>query len=267
MLRYNHSLVERKWMELIEEQKQAQPGAPRICTVLVPGDSAEIELENARLVVLADFFAALRWPEGWVHEVCGGTEDLPRAALRLGTAPALTRTQPGFQLGVVPRDYQHLIRAVDCRETLYVGRFLGGLALDDLLLDFGGDALRIFFLFQGPPERDYQFNWYGLVSAHRFVQRVWRLAQNLTEAAWHPWSESSLLELAALVQKRSTAGKPHTALAALMAYLKQKTALSPGEVRAVAELLRPFAPFLSAELTSMAPVEHDDHRQCDQADG
>lgn len=78
------------------------------------------------------------------------------------------------------------------------------------------------------------------MSAHRFVQRVWRLAHSLEGSA--NLVSGALEELAAVVRSRSGQAKPHTALAAIMGYLKTKPP-SPWEVRAVAALLQPFAPF------------------------
>jgi len=266
MLRYNHTLVERKWLKTIQEEKRAAGDCPRACTVLVPGHSPGVALENARLLVLTDFFASLAWGRRFVHCALGGEKGFLDSMASLGVAPTPASGEKEFQLAVVPRDFARLGRGLAFQKVVYSGRLLGGWDLDLLHTDFGGDALRLYFLFQGPPERDYTFNWFGLVSAHRFVQRVWRLAHSLEGSA--NLVSGALEELAAVVRSRSGQAKPHTALAAIMGYLKYKTALSPWEVRAVAALLQPFAPFLSAELTSLvAPVQNDHHGQGDQADG
>lgn len=268
MLRYNHSLVERKWIEFVKQGQQAGEELPRAYTVLVPGDGDGVDLENARLLVLTDFFAALAWGRGFVHCFAGSGDRLVSVMARLGVAAEPGQMGGSCHLAVVPRDFPHLGRHLDCGQVIFSGRHLGGMALGPLLADVGGDALRIYFLFQGPPERDYAFNWHGLVSAHRFVQRVWRLAQNLHGGRVNPVEESRLQDLAAEVQKRALQRKPHTALAAIMGYLKVKIALSPDEVRALARLLEPFAPFLSVELADLlASIENDDDGQGYQADG
>lgn len=265
MLRYNHSLVEKKWLQAEQEKPRAGEGLPAACTVLIPKDHAGVDLENARLLVLTDFFASLSWNRSWVHLTVGGTDRLQNIARRLGITfqPAVAPVSCG--LALLPRDFAHLGNAVQGEQMLLTGRLLGGMDLEPLLMDVGGDVLRLYFLHLGPPERDYTFNWHVLASAHRFVQKVWRLAQGANLVG--PQSgEPALADVAALVKARAAQGKPHTALAALMGFLKEKTALSAGEVGAVARLLRPFTPFLSAELMSMAPVQDQDHRQGDQTD-
>ena len=207
-----------------------------------------------------------RFGRDFTHRVIGNTENLPKKVLRLGIEASPATNATDCQL-VLPRDFprfggDRLSSAVAC------GRLLGGPPLELILPDFGGDALRLFFLFQGPPERDYSFNWHGLSSAYRFVQRVWRLSQSQEQQPAPSDAAGALRALTAVVRARIDKRKPHTALAAIMAYLKDKTALSPVELRAVAELLRPFAPVLSAELSGLVTsVQDDDHRQADEADG
>ena len=46
--------------------------------------------------------------------------------------------------------------------------------------DFGVDALRVYCLYMGPPERDYVFQWQGLASAYRLVNRVWTSVRTVT---------------------------------------------------------------------------------------
>lgn len=266
MQRYNHSLVERKWLSIVSQEKHQKDSLPRVGTVLVPGDSEAVELENARLLVLADFFASVRWGRDFRHEVVSGDGRLMRSIERLGIIWRPAEQGCSWDFAVAPRDFPHLSGSLPCSETFLCGRLLEGMALSDLLLDFGGDALRIYFLFQGPPERDYRFNWRNLMSAHRFVQRVWRLGQKV-EAAGSETQEGPMAELAGVVQARIARRKPHTALAAIMAFLQNKTALSEWEVRVAADILKPFTPFLSAELLSLvAAVQDDDGGQRDQAD-
>src|SRR4029079_19619927 len=40
----------------------------------------------------------------------------------------------------------------------------------------GGDSLRLFVLFAGPPEKDKEWSDTGFEGAARFLQRVWRIA-------------------------------------------------------------------------------------------
>lgn len=263
MERYNHSLVERKWMPKISDSPVDGAPLPRVGSLLVPGEGPECDLENARLLVLADFLALTSWGPGFAH-VYWGERQVEPLLRRLGVRAFFSERQEGGELVVLPRDFPQLWPSGTHGRVFICGRLLGGMALKPLLFDFGGDALRLYFLYQGPPERDYRFNWYGVASAHRFVQKVWQLANSVKNELLTPMRQEELGTLVQVVQARLAQGKPHTALAAVMAYLKDKTALVPEEIRAVSRLLRPFAPFLSTELTDLvAPLLDDKDGQKD----
>ncbi len=46
---------------------------------------------------------------------------------------------------------------------------------------YGADATRLFILFASPPEKDLEWSDAGIEGAHRFLNRVWRLAEELDE--------------------------------------------------------------------------------------
>jgi len=54
---------------------------------------------------------------------------------------------------------------------------------DDILSSYGADTARWFMLSDSPPERDVIWSEEGVQGAHRFVQRLWRLANDLAELA------------------------------------------------------------------------------------
>jgi len=47
---------------------------------------------------------------------------------------------------------------------------------------YGADATRLFILFASPPEKDLEWSDAGIEGAHRFLSRVWRLAEELADA-------------------------------------------------------------------------------------
>lgn len=53
--------------------------------------------------------------------------------------------------------------------------------LDDFINEFGADTARWFVLSDSPPERDVIYRDVGVEGARRFVQRVWRLIDELAE--------------------------------------------------------------------------------------
>lgn len=253
MLRYNHRIIERKWRETWSKKQSLSKKTKIASAFLIPKNDQQFNLENARILVLTDFFAATLWKEDYFIYASGCPSFLAKAdQLGIFVAPQM-QDDSNYDLAVIPRDFNtHLHRTdLTIRKQFVCGRLLDAMDAEELLSDFGGDALRIYFLFLGPPERDYTFNWHALVSAHRFVQKVWRLGQACTLEILHPFEANALEELTLLVESRVAKKSPHTALAAIMGYLKPKQTLKAAEVIKVAELLKPFTPFLSAELTNL----------------
>ncbi len=57
---------------------------------------------------------------------------------------------------------------------------------DDIIESFGADTARWFMLSDSPPERDVVWTEEGVQGAHRFVQRLWRLVNDVVEIASAP---------------------------------------------------------------------------------
>lgn len=259
MLRYNHGLVEARWREIWDQDRL--DSAPAVSVALVPQNSARLQLENARLLVFADFFAWVRCKGKPAIGLCGAREGWLEDASRLGLVAKDRCGEGPYDLAVAPRDYESALPAdrAPALGILSVGRLLEteSVSLAELLGDFGGDALRVYFLYMGPPERDYRFRWHGLVSAYRFVTRLWELGQGCLHNPRFG-DPQCLLGLESEVQDRLSKQKPHTALAAIMGYLKGKMGLTSTEIKGLAILLQPFTPFVSAELLQlMAAVQKD----------
>ncbi|MDO9586033.1 MAG: leucine--tRNA ligase, partial [Syntrophales bacterium] len=53
---------------------------------------------------------------------------------------------------------------------------------DYLIREYGADTVRVFCLFAAPPEKDLEWSDAGIEGAYRFLSRVWRLAEELSEA-------------------------------------------------------------------------------------
>ncbi len=52
---------------------------------------------------------------------------------------------------------------------------------DDMIRKFGADALRLYVMFVAPPEKEIEWTDAGLEGSWRFLSRVWRLTDSLTE--------------------------------------------------------------------------------------
>jgi leucyl-tRNA synthetase len=52
---------------------------------------------------------------------------------------------------------------------------------DEMIQQFGADALRLYVMFVAPPEKEVEWSDAGLEGAFRFLNRVWRLSDHLTD--------------------------------------------------------------------------------------
>lgn len=53
---------------------------------------------------------------------------------------------------------------------------------EDIISTYGADTARLFILFASPPERDLEWNDQGVEGCYRFLNRVWRIIGEYTEA-------------------------------------------------------------------------------------
>ncbi|MDP2927192.1 MAG: leucine--tRNA ligase [Candidatus Omnitrophota bacterium] len=86
---------------------------------------------------------------------------------------------------------------------------------DSMIKDYGADALRLFILFAAPPETELEWNERGLEGAFKFLNRVWRIQDNLVD---NP-DQEILKSLHKTIKKVSTdfsEFKFNTAIASLM---------------------------------------------------
>jgi leucyl-tRNA synthetase len=54
---------------------------------------------------------------------------------------------------------------------------------DSIIKKYGADALRLFILFAAPPETELEWDDRGIEGAFKFLNRVWRIQENLKEKA------------------------------------------------------------------------------------
>ena len=258
MSRYNHRVLEKKWRAIWAEEEPGQ-GVTTACTVYIPTESVQLDLENLRLLVLADFFgyceSGFQPLIFWIGAGERQHSEAKNLGMRLSSYSELVAP---CDLAILPRDFTFLAPDLDSTNKLLCGRFWGQTPVLELLPDFGLDALRVFFLYQGPPTRDYELNWNNLAGAYRFLQKIWRLGQALHHNQ-QSGDKESLRKLQLQVSQRLKKKKPPAALAAIMEFLRDRTTLSVGELVSIASLLRPYAPFLATELLSRVSALQNDN--------
>lgn len=253
MRRYNYRVNERLRLSAWEQE---QRGAAAGCAAaaLVPADGEGLSLENARLLILADLYRRLaeRSAGRIALAAWGGLSQRAQdEARQLGCFISDLEAEVPL-LCVEARDYAHLSRSRQRQKTLLCGRLFNrsGLSTADLLPDFGADAIRIGLLALGPPQRDLVFKYDVLGAGFRFVQRLWRLAQEAGQGG----EALNASELQAQVEERLAQGKPHTALAAIMGTANRLKRPNPAAPAVLAQLVEPFAPFIASALLEFLAV-------------
>ncbi len=124
---------------------------------------------------------------------------------------------------------------------------------DDIVKEFGADALRLYILFIGPFEESIPWNNNGLIGMERFLKRVWNLYQTVSFVDKGDGTiESETQKTLKKVSHDIDALKYNTAIAALMSlfkiYEEKKNEISKESAKLFLLLLSPFAPFIAEEL-------------------
>jgi len=138
-----------------------------------------------------------------------------------------------------------------------------GVNQEDIVHEYGADALRLYEMFIGPLEATKPWSITGVEGVYRFLARVWRLAMDDDQEG--QWQLSSRLQEIELTTKQlkvvhATIKKVsedieslsfNTAIAQMMIFVNEFTGAETRPVDAVRTLvilLSPFAPHLSEEL-------------------
>ena len=128
---------------------------------------------------------------------------------------------------------------------------------NDMIDQFGADALRMFEMFMGPLEAMKPWSSKSVEGISRFLDRVWRLYVNedgslaLTDGALTPGIERVLHQTIRKVTEDIESLKFNTAIAQMMVFVNEVNPL-PARPRELLvpflKLMGPFAPHLSEEI-------------------
>lgn len=150
--------------------------------------------------------------------------------------------------------HQGIILAEDGRK---MSKSLGNVINpDDVVSEYGADALRMFEMFMGPLEDAKPWNTKGIVGISRFLERVWRMrnrTKNQESRIRNKEIEILLNKTIKKVGEDIESLKFNTAISALMIFLNQlekQEEISLIHYSKFIILLSPFAPFMAEELWS-----------------
>lgn len=125
---------------------------------------------------------------------------------------------------------------------------------DEIVSQYGADALRCYELFMGPFDQEKPWSTSGILGVRRFLDKTWRLFE-LPEAAATKEEQRALAQAVKAVRQSTEQLKFNTAVSGLMECvnaLGQLASLSKSTRQDFLVLLSPFAPHMAESLWSEA---------------
>ena len=122
---------------------------------------------------------------------------------------------------------------------------------DDIVNQYGADTMRLYEMFIGDFEKTAPWSSSSIKGCKRFLERVWNLAEQMTEGGVRAELEGAFHRTIRKVTEDIEDLKFNTAIAAMMALLneldKTKT-VTKEELKLLIILLNPFAPHITEEI-------------------
>jgi leucyl-tRNA synthetase len=121
---------------------------------------------------------------------------------------------------------------------------------DEIVKNFGADALRMYELFLGPHEATVSWKSEGIIGISRFLERVWRLFQETSDKGAIKGTSPLLHKTIKKITEDIETFRYNTAVSALMILLNDFEKNGAGEEAKgiFLKLLAPFAPHIAEEL-------------------
>ncbi|MGV8147102.1 MAG: leucine--tRNA ligase, partial [Alkaliphilus sp.] len=216
-----------------------------------------------------------------VDQYIGGVE---HAILHLLYARFFTKAMRDLNLLEANEPFKNLLtQGMVLKDGMKMSKSKGNVVSpDELIYKYGADTIRLFVLFAAPPERDLEWSELGVEGAHRFLNRVWRLVEEIADLSnGSPFSSNKNEDKALKYVIHNTIKRVtediekrfnfNTAISAIMELVNElykykeideeemnKKLLFEG-VRTTIALLAPFAPHITEELWRMLGNDNSVH--------
>jgi leucyl-tRNA synthetase len=121
---------------------------------------------------------------------------------------------------------------------------------DEVIRLYGADSLRLFEMFLGPFDSHLPWSTEGIIGTRRFIERVWRLSEKISEGKTDKAAEKLLHKTIKKVDEDIKKFAFNTAVSSLMICLNEfeKSAVNEKDFCMFLQLLAPFAPHVTEEL-------------------
>ncbi|MBX4199224.1 leucine--tRNA ligase, partial [Candidatus Parcubacteria bacterium] len=163
-----------------------------------------------------------------------------------------------FDIGLVPTSEPYKKRTshglILAEGGVKMSKSLGNVVNPDTIVEmFGADTLRLYEMFMGPFEQAIAWSESSLVGPRRFLERVWKLREKISDAKNLKTDEFSMNQVVKKVSDDIETLGFNTAVSSLMIYvneLEKKAEVTKTEYETLLQLLAPFAPHITEELWS-----------------
>mgnify|MGYP000592347491 CR=1 FL=1 len=190
-----------------------------------------------------------------VDQYIGGIE---HAILHLLYARFFTKVLRDLGLVSVNEPFQRLLcQGMVLKDGAKMSKSLGNTVDPSYIIEkYGADTARLFILFAAPVERDLEWSDTGVEGSYRFLKRLYKLVDGLTDAPIESAKEKELLKATHKMIKAVTDDMQknafNTAISRIMECLNtfSSEGCSKEHVSALLKCLAPIAPIITEELWS-----------------
>ncbi|MCI9110790.1 MAG: leucine--tRNA ligase [Bacilli bacterium] len=127
---------------------------------------------------------------------------------------------------------------------------------DDIVKEYGADALRTYELFIGDYEKDAAWSTNGLKGCKKFLDRIWKIQDKLNDKSGYT-NETLVHQTIKKVSKDLDNMKYNTAVSTLMIFLndlEKYESITKDDLRVIVHLLNPIAPHITEEINEVSSL-------------